>query len=210
MSDYSAIIRRGEIFVKRWNKEIRDHEEKKKTEQVLSDILQFPIVIEETTFGQFFDLIAKEKDLYQKVFGAALYGHPLEPYIKEIAKPPVPSDDLDFVHVHWWAQLFEGELEVSPAFGGWGYWKSEGAPEKGGIALEFTALNEYKNCLLKLDTEFEIGHLGGPDINLKANQKFTVYDVIRAILFEITWAGDISQGRKGCPGCEDEKGEQAA
>ncbi len=32
---------------------------------------------------------------------------------------------------------------------------------------------------------------------------------IKAILFEITWAGDISKGRKGCPGCENEKSEAA-
>lgn len=210
MPDYSVIIRKGEVVVKRWNTLIRDYEEKKKEEQILSDVLQFPLMLEETTFGQFFALIAKEKDLYEKIFRAAMYGHPLGPYIEEIKKPRTEPDDLDYVHVHWFAQLFEGDLDVSPAFGGWGDWKTEGAPEKGGIALEFTGLNEYKDCLLKLDTEFEIGHLGGPEINLKANQKFTVYEVIEAILFEITWSGDISKGRKGLPWEKDEKGEQAA
>jgi hypothetical protein len=205
MPDYSVIIRKGEIIVKHWSTELRDYEEKKKSEQVLSDVLQMPLVLEETTFGQFFDLIAREKELYEKVFKAAMYGHPIEPYIQEIAKPAVESKDLDFVHVHWFAQLFEGDLEVSPAFGGWGDWKTDGAPEKGGIALEYTGLNEYKNCLFKLDTEFEILHLGTPEVNLKAKQEFTVYDVIKAILFEITWSGDISKGRHGCPVCQDEK-----
>jgi hypothetical protein len=209
MPDYSVIIRKGEVFVKRWSTEIREYEEKKREQQILSDVLQLPLVLEETTFGQFFALIAQEKDLYEKVFGAAMYGHPIEPYIQEIAKPATEPDDLDFVHVHWFAQLFEGDLEVSPAFSGWGNWKTEGAPEKGGIAIEFTGLNEYKDCLFKLDTEFEIGHLGGPEINLKANQEFTVYDVIKAILFEITWSGDITKGRKA-PWEKDEKSEQAA
>jgi hypothetical protein len=219
MSSYSVIVRKGDVFVKRWNTETRAYEEKRRENQILSDVLQYPLVLEETTFGQFFDLIAREKDLFQKVFSAAMYRHPLEPYIQEIAKPAKDAGDLDFVHVHWFAQYFEGELETSPAFGGWGPWKTEGMPEKGGIALEFTALNEYKNCLFKLDPEFEIGMLSGPKLDFKATKEFTVYDVINAILFEITWSGDISKGRKHCPVCEDEgscakcngeKGEQAA
>lgn len=203
MPNYSVIVRKGEVFVKRWNAEIRDYEEKRKEKQFLSDVLQFPLVLEDTTFGQFFELIAREKELYEKIFCGAMYGHPIEPYIEEIAKPAKALEDLDFVQVSWFTQCFEGELELAASFDGWGSWKTEGMPEKGGIALEFTALNEYKNCLFKLDPEFEIGIMDGPKLDFKATRKFTVYDVLNAILFEITWSGDISKGRKGCPGCEE-------
>lgn len=219
MPDYTVIVRKGEIFVKRWNTEIRDYEEKKKTEQVLSDVLQFPLVIEETNFGQFFAIIAREKDLYEKVYNAALYGHPLEPFIKECELPPKEDGELDYVEVSWASQVFEGELEIWPSFDGWGDWpasypgsENDTDPKKGGIAIEFTALNEYKHLPFKLNTEADIYSLDikGSDPVLKAIRKFTVYDVIKAILYEITWAGDISKGRKGCPGCENEKSEQAA
>jgi hypothetical protein len=209
MPDYSVIVRKGQIFVKHWNTEIRAHEEKLRQNQILSDVLQYPLVLEETTFGQFFDLIAKEKELYEKIFSAAMYRHPIEPYIKEIAQPAKDTGDLDFVHVHWAADFFEGELDISPAFGGWGPWKTEGLPEKGGIAIEFTALNEYKNSLFKLDTEFQIDSLEAKGPLFKAKREFTVYDVINAILFEITWAGDISKGRE-LPWEKDKQGEQAA
>jgi hypothetical protein len=209
MPDFSAIVRKGQVFVKQWNTETRAHEEKLREKQILSDILQFPLVIEDTTFGQFFDLISREKELYEKIFSAAMYGHPIEPYIQEIAKPAKESPDLDFVHVHWAAELWEGELDISPAFSGWGPWKTEGMPEKGGIAIEFTALNEYKNSIFKLDTEFQIDSLEVKGPLFKATRKFTVYDVINAILFEITWAGDISKGRE-LPWEKDKPGEQAA
>src|SRR3990172_8268701 len=48
---YKVIIRKGEIFLEKWNKETRKYEERKKEEQRLSNVLQFPIEIEETIFG---------------------------------------------------------------------------------------------------------------------------------------------------------------
>lgn len=209
MSNHSVIVRKGEIFVKLWNTEIRDYEEKSKTEQVLSDVLQFPLIVEDTTFGQFFTLISKEKELYEKVFKAALYGHPLEPYIKECDLPAKTSKDVDFIRVYWGSELYEGELDLDACFDGWGDWNTEDAPEKGGIALEFTPLNEYKDLPFRLDTNCDIHDFLQREPLVKATKKFSVYDVINAILFEITWAGDISKGR-GAPWEKDKKGEQAA
>lgn len=208
MSNYSVIVRKGEIIVKHWETEIREYVEKKKTEQILSDVLQCPIALEETTFEQFFQIIAREKDLYEKVFSAALGGHPLDPFIKECELPPKESEDLDFVEVSWSSQIFEGELEIWPSFDGWGDWpatypgpENDTDPKKGGIAIEFTALNEYKHLPFKLNAGADIYSLDvkGPDPVLKATRQFTVYDVIKAILYEITWAGDISKGRNGLP-----------
>lgn len=213
MSSYSVIVRKGEIFVKRWNTEIRDYEEKKKTEQVLSDVLQFPIVLEETNFGQFFAIIAREKELYEKVFKAALYGHPLDPFIKECDLPPKGPQELDFVRVGWHCRVEDGEFEFSPCFNGWADLPGgaiEGSVvQKGSFGIEYMPLNEYKDLLLKLDTESNIWSLEQSEPLAKGTRKFTAYDIIKAILFEITWAGDISKGRKA-PWEEDKKSEQAA
>jgi hypothetical protein len=217
MPDYTVIVRKGEIFVKHWDTEIREYVEKKKTAQILSDVLQFPLVLEETNFGQFFAIIAQEKDFYQKVFNAALYGHPLEPFIKECELPAKEDGEMDYVEVEWCCEEFEGEFEFWPAFNGYGDWP-EGSfgtagtdgKIKGGIAIEFTPLNEYKHLPLKLNTESNIYSLKQTEPLAKGTRKFTVYDVIKAILFEITWAGDISKGRKGHPGCENETSEAAA
>lgn len=65
---------------------------------------------------------------------------------------------------------------------------------KGGIAIEFTPLNEYKNMELRLETNSDIyGDTREP--LLRGTRRFTVYDVIDAVLSEITWSGDISRGR---------------
>lgn len=215
MPDYSVIVRKGEIFVKHWDTEIREHIEKKKDDQILSDVLQFPLVLEETSFGQFFAFIAKEKTFYEKAFNSAMYGHPMQPFIDECELPCKESKDLDYVQVEWSSQVFEGELEIWPSFDGWGDWPEDNAvgkeKTKGGIAIEFTALNEYKHLPFKLNMEADIYSLDvkGSDPVLKATRKFTVYDVIKAVLYEITWAGDISKGRKGHPGCETEQSEAA-
>ena len=202
MGDYRVIIKNGEVFIRRWVPEMREYEIVKKKNQILSDVLQFSVDIEETTFGQFFDLIAREADFFERVFCGAMYRHPLRPYIDEIQKPPSEdSSDIWKTRVFWGAELFEGELSIGPDFGGYGKWDQQGQadwPSEGGVALEYTGLNEYKHLpfVLEKDTDIrEIKPKAEPLV--KATMDFTVYDVIRAILYEITWSGDISKGRKG-------------
>lgn len=200
MPDNSAILRKGEIFLKRWNKETRAHEEEKKLEQTFSSILQFPLSIGETTFEQFFLLVAKEKDLFNQIFKSAMGGFVMDSFIKECEQPAKECKDLDCVEVYWRSDYEGGELSTKPCFHGYGDWHLEEGPEKGGIAIEYTALNEYKGAELKLDVIDNVYSMKSVEPILKGTRKFTVYDVIYAILYEITWAGDVSKGRdKGLP-----------
>jgi hypothetical protein len=197
----SAIIRKGEILIKRW--ESPEYKITSKESQTLSDILQLRLEMEETSFGQFFSLIAKEADFFEKLFQCAMMGHPISPYVDECAKPAVDKKDMDYVEVGWSTELFENDFDHYVSFGGWGPWgtQTDGVPDKGGIALEFTPLYEYKDLELKLDSKVTIYDLSGTEpgkpikIAGTGAQKFTVYDVVCAILDEITWAGDISKGR---------------
>lgn len=214
MPDYQVHIRKGVAYISRWNPNKRKREEKKKTEQVLSDVLQFPITeFTNTTFGEFFSFIIRERELYERIFKAAMYGHPLEPYIAEIAKPPGDPEQLERVEVYWHGQLFQGDLELATGFHGWGKYKKQpgdkDSPGAGGYAIEFTPLNEYKMLPFILDTDFEIWDLKKPKKPVIGNVErlFTPYDVIKAILFEITWSGDISKTKRGCPVCAEKKGE---
>lgn len=201
MSNLEVIIRKGEAFIRRWNPETRSYEEKRKADQVLSDVLQAPVKIEDTTFAQFFSFIVREADLYERIFRAAMYGHPIAPYIEEAAKPAEPQDSMEYVEIYWYTERFEGKLELAPAlhgFGPWGENRPAESPEKGGIAIEWTGLNEYKDLPLRLDTSVKIYDKDAEDAKappFTATLVFTVYDVINAILFEITWTG----GRRGCP-----------
>jgi hypothetical protein len=205
MSERKVIIRKGEALIRHWNKETHAHEETRKADQTISDVLQMPVEIEDTTFGRFFEFIIREKDLYEHIFTADMYGHPLAPYIEEIGKPVQDADALEYVEISWYTERFEGKIELASSFDGFGRWpknRPDGTPEKGGIGIEYTPLNEYKLLPLKLDTAVEIHDLGDFDKPpFTGTLEFTVYDVIRAILFEITWSGDITKGRKGCPAC---------
>lgn len=198
----SLVIRKGLILVKRWNSDTRVYDLKPKQEQTLSNALQFNVELEDTTFEQFFMLVAKEAAFMEKVFEAGMLGHPIRMYIDECLKEPGPKSGLEVKHVEvsWGGELFEGELQLWPHFSGHGIWTQE-PYEEGGIAIEFTPINEYKALMLKLDSSFVIAALDDDKIRLPVTKKFTVYDVIHAILDEITWAGDISKGRPSgdCP-----------
>lgn len=207
---YTIKVKNGQATRSSWNSDIRQTV----TEPVESLVPYFdcPITIEETTFGEFFRFIEKDVEFYNKVFRSATYGFPIEPLVKEVKEPlvagprewsprgtetPKPLQDVDYVEIYWGADMDDGVISDYPCFHGWGTWDHVDAdmPKKGGIALEFTATNLYQHLQLKLNDEYLI-----PDEKLniifKGRKVFRVHDVLRAILFELTWAGDITDGRE--------------
>lgn len=200
--DATIVIEKGVIRIRRWNPETRSYETKLKREQSMLDVLQYPVEFKDTTFGQFFELIARDAEVYEKIFSASMGGCPIQPYIDELRDDPKEvANDVWFVRVYWGMDFFEGELGLYPNFDGYGKWDNQGKddwPTEGGIALEYTPLNQYRDHELKLDKEVVIQELEpGSKPLVKAMMEFDVYDAIRAILFEITWTGDISKGRRG-------------
>lgn len=201
---YDVHIRNGEIFIERWNPEIRQNEERRSGTQSLIPLLGFKVDIEDTTFEQFMELIARDQKEMDKIFESYTYGHKLEQFIEECRLPPGNKDNLQYVEVYWGAEVSrfsedkKPELEIFPGFHGWGPWDSlpgmEGeSPREGGYAIEYSPIYEYKMLPLKLDTEVQVWDMDNPkNVPEKWYKPFTVYDVVRAILFEITWSGDIS------------------
>jgi len=204
MSETHTIIRKGEVIIRKWNPELRIHEEKTRLDQILSDILQYSIEIEDTSFGQFFELIAKEPEFYEKAFKASMYGFPIMPYIEEYRKPAETMKDVDFIRVYWTADLDEDGLSCNSCLDGYGDWPEDqiGQKCKGGVAIEYTPIYKFKDLPFKLDESLQVWNLDdfsgtrAPILNTKMH--FTAYDVVNAILFELTWAGDVSKGRE-CP-----------
>jgi len=172
--------------------------------------LECPIELENTTFGQFFSFIARDKEFYERAFRSATYGFPITPLVEEIKKPvklgprewspradhPHNPLNLDYVEVFWGVDMEDGMISDYPGFHGWGDWDSPHHPgHKGGIAVEYSETNMYRDVILKFDHQYVI-------YDEKLNPVFTtkkvfrVQDPIRAILFELTWAGDITNGRE--------------
>jgi len=207
---YTIKIKDGKATRRSWNSDIRAYV----TEEVESLVpyLGCPITIEETTFGQFFRFIGKDVDFYSQAYRSATYGFPVAPLVKEIQEPllagprewsprgtevPKPLADVDFVEIYWAAEMEDGIITDYPCFHGWGAWDSSdpGMPVKGGIALEFTATNLYQHLPLRLNDEYLIQN-EKLDTIFKGRKIFRVHDVIGAILYELTWAGDITNGRE--------------
>jgi hypothetical protein len=193
---YRIKIVNGKAAKTSWDSDIREHVTKEIDSLV--PYLDCPIEIEETTFGQFFAFIEKDLDFYNVAYRSATYGHPINPFVDELHKSGKPND-LDYVEVYWGCDMDDGVMTDYPGFHGWGTWTAENALDqpamKGGFAIEFTPLCDYKTALLKLDSDYQI-HDDNFKLLLKTKKGFRVHDVIRAILYEITWAGDISKGRE--------------
>lgn len=196
---YTMKIKNGKATKTSWDSKIREHVTK--PVESLVPYLDCPLEIEETTFGQFFAFIEKDLDFYNVAYRSATYGHPINPFVDEIKKPGKPLD-MDYVEIYWGVDIDEGVISDYPCFHGWGDWPEENAVTpnektkmKGGIAIEFTPLCDYKDAPLKLDTDFQVHSEDLKTLLFHSKKAYRVHDAIRAVLFEITWAGDVSKGR---------------
>lgn len=199
---YKIKIEKGKATKTSWDTDSRSYVTKEI--ESLVPYLDCPIEIVDTTFGQFFAFIEKDVDLYNTIYRSATYGFKINSFIDEIKKESKKPLDADFVEVGWGVDTEDGVISDYPTFHGWGTWDNPGAmpvpPEgvvKGGIAIEFTPLCDYKHLPLKLDNEYEIFSEELKPL-YKTKKGFRIHDVLRAILYEITWAGDVSKGRS-CP-----------
>lgn len=209
---YKIAIKEGKATKTSWSTEIREYVTV--PIESLVPYLDCPITIEDTTFGQFFAFIERDVDFYNTAYRSATYGFPVAPLTKEVKEPlvpgprewsprgtdrPKPLTDVDFVEIYWDADMEDGVISDYPCFHGWGDWPAGDnpgeMPTKGGIALEFTATNLYQHLPLRLDDEYCI-HNEKLDCIFKGRKGFRVHDVIRGLLYELTWAGDITHGRE--------------
>jgi len=212
---YKVKINNGKATRTKWDTDVRAYV----TEPIESLVpyLDCPIEIADTTFGQFFAFIGKDAEFYNKAYRSATYGFPVEPLVQEAAEPfqadprewsprgthiPKPITDIDFLEIYWSADTDDqGVIDDYPCFHGWGDWSRDvnDPPDepirKGGIAIEFTPTNLYQHLPLKLNDEYIIMSEDMKPI-FTGRKLFRVHDVIRALLYELTWAGDITNGRK--------------
>ena len=160
------------------------------------------------TLGDFFRYVMKEKMGIEKVFTSHLGHFPLQPFIDEaFKKPENKRNDIDYLELGWVCELWDfsdySTFDNYPYFHGWGRYedpgKDSGSGEmvEGGLAVEFTPLNEMKHLVIKLNEEVEIYKYGKnkkTKIIFKGEhgQGFSVYDFIGEILSELSFAGTPS------------------
>ena len=171
---------------------------------------------EDFTFGDLFNLIEREVDVFDVIFSSHLGHHSLQLWIDEIKHiVPKMENEIDYLEIYrcgeYWGKDCDGDIELSVGFSGVG--KKEDDPSYG---VGFTPLHDLKYLPLRLNDDFEISEVKAPlriilflvrllkkigiplgkwdnpfnHTYIKGKTKFSVYELISAILYEISFYGD--------------------
>lgn len=181
-------------------------------EEILYHLSDFIELGESVTFGRFFEIISLNKDLIEKIYHSCLGGYSLTPFMFEIEDIPDRKNNLDYVEICWSCDKYDDEFNISSSFHGIGS-KDNGEEET--YAIEFTPLNNLKNLPLRLNTNLSYFVLPkgkgkkAKDVYL-GDRYFTLYDVLYAILFEITFNGDPKNRNSRLAELEDIAEESSA
>lgn len=165
----------------------------------LSDELQLS---NDLTFRDFFNHLMREKTDLNKAFFSTLRGYKIEDYKHDLTtqgKKP-RSTGLRSVQVGWRVEVTKDGLEIRHDFQGVG--QEGGGNRENGIettyGLSLTPLYEYCDLPFRLNERFVIEDYQGKKVKevLKSKRLFTVFEVLDAILYEITWDGTPQQRDK--------------
>jgi len=148
-------------------------------------------------FGDFFDIIIKNWPKYENVFDSHLGHCSLKDFAKEWRKKfkLEEDDEVEYLEVCWSSiEINNSEefIEFYTHFHGVGFDKKENIKQN--YALEYSPINELKKYPIKLNYNVDIFKNNYKkkiynNIIINTKHKFTVYDVLSAIFFEISWCG---------------------
>ena len=144
------------------------------------------------TLMDLFNYIEKDKEAFDVIFNSCLGHFPLQAYLDDIVKERSKDDDdeLDYLEVYRCAERWEwGSIDMYLGFHGISI--KEDIP----YAVEFTPLSDLKHLPLRLNNDFEIGEVlkeGNSyqyHVYTKGKVDISVYELISAVLFEVSFCG---------------------
>jgi len=146
------------------------------------------------TFRDFFNHLLREKKDINKMFFSTMRGCRIDDYVNDINTPKKQKKDTEItsVQVGWRIEVDKNELEITTGF--------HGVDKKGGnresavetaYGMSMTPLYVYADMPFRLNRSFIIEDYQQKTIKkvLKSEKSFTVFEVINAVLYEITWDG---------------------
>jgi len=167
------------------------------------------------TLEDLFHHLYTSYNIFDLIFYSCLGHHSLKLWFDEINGPgPKEDDEIDYLEIHRWGEYWDwGDIGLSIGISGIN--EKEDIP----YGIGFTPLNKLKHLSLRLNEDFEIGEVKIPSkaimypIRLlkkigiplgklgkwsgsfyrtfvKGKVEFTVYELITAVLYEISWYGD--------------------
>ena len=175
-----------------------------------------------TTLRDIFTIVESEVSRWEVILASALGGWPLRSFIEASKEPfEIPKDyEIEHLVVSHSHQIHNNEIEHDICFNGFSHNKNPTDINPNPTinwGIEFTPVKELMHLEVKLDESVEIfglSHYKKYDITgnnpeeklavhtwLKGvNQKFSLFDVMRAIFDELSWFGDPVNQKK----CSDE------
>ncbi len=153
----------------------------------------FVEMAENVTFGDFFKLLIKEQKHMDLIFAASLYGVPFGLLIKDFNRKTKPSDDeIRHLEIYWFVDFDDDGLSIESDLHGISR-KENNDYDEIPFGLDFIPITELKNYPLKLNENLEIRDYSRvrevDNLVLRTTKKFTLYEIIHAILYELTWYG---------------------
>ena len=202
------------IVIRKFGKIYR--KESDKIVEVVSDLI--PYLNDTIEFGDglifedFMFHILSYSDKYSEVFSSQLGHYNLKDWISDFLneqKDDSGTEIIEYLEVAHSDIEIDAygtqnsykitEIDVYNSFHGIGEWEEkETGKVMGGVAIEFTSLYTLRKLPLKLNKKVRITDIQTYDEICVMEKLFTVYDVISAILFEISWSGNPVQRDAQC------------
>jgi hypothetical protein len=194
---YIQFTKQGCFFASHYGKKEKVHS--------LIPYLQDKIAIEEgVLLRDIWGLIEADKEIYNQIFKSALGGYSLDAYVEEAHKKPLSEKEnseegIRELRLSWDNVLISeiaedgesesiGEISDTMIFSGWGP-ISELNGECGPWSLMFSPINDIIDYPVFVDNTI-VMHIIDKDPQTLAYCTPTVYHVINAILYEISFMGD--------------------
>ena len=155
----------------------------------LSDDVQLG---ESVIFKRFFDIVSYNVPLFNQIFYKSLGGYSLEPYLQEIENNKTEDCTFDYLELCWRFDNYSDDLEM--------FTDLQGVSNADGVnyAIDFVSLNNLKNFIVKLNTDFYLSDytniLNNEDrkssnIKYLGKKSFKLFDIFESIFNEISFHG---------------------
>ena len=168
-----------------------------KSEKQLIDDAQFPTYLAEYVefadnlkFERIFQLLLQNKHVFNAIFQRSMSGVKIDNFLNEYIKnTSVEETGLEYIYIGWIHENIRDvelkNLHLTPHFNGWV--KGENGVSHG-QTIGLVPMSKLKHCIIKLRPQISV-YKNGKSL-LKTTNNFTLFNVINAILFEITFHGD--------------------
>jgi hypothetical protein len=208
MSD-RLIITPDKVLYRVWNSKVKQEETKEVDPEELFgclwDTVEFQGII---TLRRIFELIDVDPELWESVIQENIL-----PLLEEMKKPTKQEEvegGMECLQIYWGADLHisggEQEFSLWPSFHGYGKYtrtEDDSSPiqdgEETGYAIEFTPVNELADYPVELLTAVKVVKQDYDNIKAPAetidlgHKPFTLLEVVKAIFWELTFAGTPDQ-----------------